>query len=154
MTATLICTRCGSDLEVTGDRTDCPSCGESYDTSGLAGSGSGGGSSETRSEKEEQLAGKRLMRRLRPDARIYDTSQPHQAKITPGLPDWLVFDPELGLFFYEWKAEGGRLTEAQEDFRDACQQAGVAYYHGTVRKLAQVIDSKERKKDGTGTPAE
>lgn len=137
--AVLQCTSCGSDVPVEGDTSTCPDCGETYPTEGLAGSSA----PAVESEKEEQLAGRRLMEAVRPDAAIYDTSQPHQAKITPGVPDWIVFTPEEGLFFFEWKREGGRLSDPQRRFRALCRQACLPYKCGTRHDLARFLDLEE-----------
>jgi hypothetical protein len=75
-------------------------------------------------EKQVQAGVVKALRML--GAAVWDTSQPHRAKITPGLPDLLVF--HRGRFiFAEVKRPGGRLTPAQRTFRDECEAAGVAW---------------------------
>lgn len=76
-------------------------------------------------EKSIQTAVKRLLDQL--DVAYYDTSQPHRALITPGLPDLLCFSGRHGLFFVECKSARGRLSSAQQRFRDHAVRAGVPY---------------------------
>ena len=76
-------------------------------------------------EKQIQAGIVRSLRQI--GAGVYDTSQPHRALITPGLPDLLVFF--RGRFaFAEVKRPGGRLTPGQRAFRAECQDAGVPFH--------------------------
>ena len=75
-------------------------------------------------EKQTQAGITKALRML--GAAVWDTSQPHRAKITPGLPDLLVF--HRGRFtFAEVKRPGGKLTKPQKVFRDECEAAGVPW---------------------------
>lgn len=59
-------------------------------------------------------------------AQVWDTSQPHRAMITPGVPDLLVF---LGprFTFAEVKRPGGALSAGQRQFMEACRVACVPH---------------------------
>jgi hypothetical protein len=80
-----------------------------------------------------------MMREARPRAKVYDTSQPHRAKITPGVPDWIVFDPELGLFFWDWKRSGEGPSDAQRGFFEWCDRFGLRYGWGTFDAFAEFM---------------
>jgi hypothetical protein len=63
--------------------------------------------------------------------RVWQTSQPQRAMMSPGLPDLVVFHPRRKLFFFwETKAAGGKLSEAQLDFLAACAACGVPHGYG------------------------
>lgn len=76
------------------------------------------------SEKQIQAGIVKTLRML--GASVWDTSQPHRAKITPGLPDLLVFHG-CRFAFVEVKRPGRGLTPGQELFRSECEAAGVAF---------------------------
>jgi hypothetical protein len=94
-------------------------------------------------------------------ARVWDTSQPFRALITPGMPDlWVVIRIRRGYhrggkvklshgFWHETKRPGAKLSAAQERFKKeaaACGldvvvggvSEGVAYLqeHGILEKTA------------------
>ena len=50
-----------------------------------------------------------------------------QHGLTKGLPDLMVMAPGLPVGFIELKAEKGRLSEAQLDFKMSCEGIGVPY---------------------------
>lgn len=77
-------------------------------------------------EKQIQTATKKVL--ALHGVRVWDTSQPFRAAITPGLPDLICICPRRGLFFVECKTEGGKLTAAQEEFAALCKQANVPYF--------------------------
>lgn len=87
----------------------------------------------TPSEKQVQADVNDLLGKI--GCRVWDTSQPMRALITPGLPDLLVFHPKRGLLFVECKAPGGKQSEAQEDFQRLCSRAGVPYIVGGVQEV-------------------
>jgi hypothetical protein len=85
------------------------------------------------SEKQVQAAVKEMLGKI--GCRVYDTSQPMRALITPGVPDLIAFHPRRGLLFIECKAPGGKLSEAQEDFQRLCRQAGIHHIVGGVEDV-------------------
>jgi hypothetical protein len=93
--------------------------------------------------KEKALQGSitRVLRML--GAAVWDTSQPHRALITKGLPDLLVF--HRGRFtFVEVKRPGGRLTEGQRTFQAECQAAGVEHHVWTSSEDAMAWAQETR----------
>lgn len=82
---------------------------------------------------------------------------------TPGLPDLLAFVPNRRAYvaagacqeadmpapslgpqplFIEVKAEGGRLSDVQRDFRTQCEKAGVAHVVGDLNAvIAWLLDA-------------
>lgn len=50
-----------------------------------------------------------------------------QYGLTKGLPDLIVLAPGLPVGFIELKAEKGRLSEAQLDFKMSCEGIGAPY---------------------------
>lgn len=62
---------------------------------------------------------------------VYTTEQGFRkerggTRMTPGIPDLIVFHP-LAWTFAELKTPRGRLTGAQQGFRDDCLGAGVPW---------------------------
>ena len=82
-------------------------------------------------EKQTQAAVKRLYRDI--GAVCYDTSQPFRAKITPGVPDLLVFLPRKQEFWmHEVKSPTGKQSPAQHLFESACILSAIPYVCGGV----------------------
>lgn len=68
---------------------------------------------------------------------LWDTSQPMQAKITPGLPDLLVFCPRQGTgWYHETKTEDGKQTKAQRAFQQAAEACNQVYVLGGILAAA------------------
>ena len=61
--------------------------------------------------------------------KVWDTSQPFRAAITPGLPDLIVFRKQK-MWWHETKAEDGKQSSAQKGFQDACEGTGQTYLLG------------------------
>ena len=62
---------------------------------------------------------------------VYSTEQGYRkerggTRTTPGIPDKIVIHPQAWLFV-EVKNEHGKLTEAQDGFRQACHEAGIPW---------------------------
>lgn len=93
-------------------------------------------------EKETQHAVRRLLASV--GARVWDTSQPFRAKITPGLPDLLAFVPGRGLVFIECKRPGGKQSPAQREFQAECEAAGVPYVLGGVDEVAAYLNDRSQ----------
>jgi hypothetical protein len=47
--------------------------------------------------------------------------------VAPGWPDLIFMDLAGSIAFLEFKRRGGRLSQAQEQFRTACQERGVRH---------------------------
>lgn len=94
-------------------------------------------------EKQVQHAVKDLLRKL--GCRVYDTSQPMRALITPGVPDLIVFHPLRGLLFIECKAHGGKQSEAQIDFQRLSEHAGIPYIVGGVEETLAFLVGGHRE---------
>lgn len=63
----------------------------------------------------------------------YDTSQPFRAKITPGMPDLLVFHAQKQeMWFHEVKPLGGRQSKEQSGFEHLCELTHQTYLLGGV----------------------
>lgn len=101
-----------------------------------------------RLEKHEQADGVRLLQSL--GARVYVSgthrrSGDYQGTMqTPGIPDVEAFLPPprwrpAGLarqvLKWECKRPGGKLSPAQRDYADLCQQAAVAHVAGDLNAL-------------------
>jgi len=89
---------------------------------------------DPRSEKEIQAAVVNALKAM--GFCVWDTSQPFAAKITPGLPDLFV----SGRGFTAWvecKSAKGKLSDAQERFRDSVTTNGGT--HMVARHEADVI---------------
>lgn len=84
-------------------------------------------------EKEVQREVKKLLSRR--GCAVYDTSQPRASKVTPGLPDLVVFDRFRGLIFIEVKAPGGKPSPEQVRFRELCAGFGVNHVMGGVLEV-------------------
>lgn len=91
-------------------------------------------------EKATQHAIKKLLKLM--GLVYYDTSQPFRAKITPGVPDLLVFGPRHGFFVVEVKSPKGRQSAAQQQFASLCEAAGVPYILGGVQQVADFLNHK------------
>lgn len=89
-------------------------------------------------EKDEQNEVRKLLQAV--GAAIYDTSQPFQAAITPGVPDLIAFVPHRGLVFVEVKAPGGKPTQAQVEFRERCIDAAVNHVLGGVEAVRAFLE--------------
>jgi hypothetical protein len=64
---------------------------------------------------------------------VYETSQKRRAKVSPGIPDLMVFHAAKEAFwFHEVKTPRGSLSPAQEDFRDRCAETGTLLVWGGV----------------------
>lgn len=61
-------------------------------------------------------------------ASIYSTSQVRPSMVSEGLPDLLVFSPRAGFTFAEIKRPGGRMSDAQVQFRQECIACGVGHH--------------------------
>lgn len=88
-------------------------------------------------EKQTQHGVKTLLDKL--GVSYFDTSQPHRAMITPGVPDLICFSRRRGHFYVEVKRPGGKLSPAQEKFRDLCRETGTAYIVGGVTEVASFL---------------
>lgn len=89
---------------------------------------------DERTEKEIQHAIKKTVHGM--GFRTWDTSQPHAAKITPGLPDLFVAGRGVCAWI-EVKRADGHLTEAQERFRETVLANGG--HHLVARHEAEVV---------------
>ena len=79
-------------------------------------------------EKQEQHE---IVKRLRAFGfRVWSTSQPRRAKVTPGLPDLIALHERAPIcLFWEVKRQvGGRFSAEQLDFARLAQQSGA--HHG------------------------
>lgn len=97
-------------------------------------------------EKEVQEGIRKVLRER--GAAVYDTSQPYRAMITPGLPDLLVFHDGRHAWV-EVKAPGkeDELSDAQEDFRRYCREAGIE--HHVWRSSEQALEWVTGKRTST-----
>lgn len=86
------------------------------------------------SEKQIQQGVKDTLKRF--GFRVWDTSQPFRAAITPGLSDLIAMGRGV-VVFIECKSEMGRLTRAQRMFRDAVRENGGQYLE--ARSSADVV---------------
>lgn len=87
-------------------------------------------------EKEEQWECMKIYRAF--GCIVYSTSQSRAAKVSPGIPDLLVFLPRAHQFWYhEVKRQvGGEQSPAQREFQEYCADCGIAYILGD-RSVAQ-----------------
>jgi hypothetical protein len=71
--------------------------------------------------------------------RVWNTSQPRAAKVSPGLPDqWITHEARGFAGWFETKRQvGGERSTAQREFGDACHRAGVPYGYGDRFDLAR-----------------
>jgi hypothetical protein len=101
-------------------------------------------------EKEEQAYISKLFRGF--GCRVYNLSQARATKQTPGLPDLWVTHRERGLaFWFEVKRQqGGRLSEAQREFRHECTAAHVSHYVGDRRDAAHALVQLDLARVGDG----
>jgi len=58
--------------------------------------------------------------------------RPRATRNTPGLPDLYVLHRQLGGFWVELKAPGGKQTVEQVSFQATCGRCGVPYVCGGV----------------------
>lgn len=86
-------------------------------------------------EKVVQRSVKNVLRDL--SFKVWDTSQPFRAAITPGLPD-LIAIGHGRILYIECKSEMGRLTRAQRMFRDAVKENGGEYV--VARSGADIVE--------------
>lgn len=93
---------------------------------------------DPRSEKEIQQAVKNALRAM--GFGIWDTSQPFEAKITPGLPDLFVVGRGL-MAWVEVKSATGRQSPAQAAFQRAVEENGGIYL--LTRHESEVIEWAE-----------
>lgn len=62
---------------------------------------------------------------------VYSRSVPKMAKVTPGQPDLKVFHAPSGKAWeHETKTRDGRLSLAQQDYRDLCAATGLLWVSG------------------------
>jgi hypothetical protein len=88
-------------------------------------------------EKQEQHEIVKLLRGF--NFHVYTLSQARASKQTPGLPDiWFARESVAGWFEVK-RSEGGRLSSAQEEFRDECQRAGVLHVVGDRSHAQQLL---------------
>lgn len=80
---------------------------------------------DPRSEKEIQCAVKNALQAM--GFSVWDTSQPFQAKITPGLPDLFVTGRGL-CAWVEVKSAKGKLSPAQDRFRELVTTNGGLHF--------------------------
>ncbi len=58
----------------------------------------------------------------------------------PGVPDVVAIHAVYGLLFWEAKRpKGGRQSDAQREFEQACAATGIRYVCGPVEMLRQVL---------------
>lgn len=108
------------------------------------------------SEKVEQAAIVELLRTIGAQVYVLGTVRrkgDHPGTMqTPGLPDVLAFLPPRwwepskaflrGTIAIEVKAKGGRLREAQKEFRAACESSPVAYVTGGLDVVIWWLESR------------
>lgn len=72
---------------------------------------------------------------------VYNLSQARATKQTPGLGDaWIVVKNQPLAFWWDTKRQvGGKLSPAQEEFRDHCLRAGVRYHHGSRFDVVKLL---------------
>jgi hypothetical protein len=82
-------------------------------------------------EKQTQADVVRLFRAF--GGVVYSLSQPRATKQAPGLPDLYVFFPRrrVALWWETKRPTGGRLSPAQEEFRDFCHHTGTPWGSGS-----------------------
>jgi len=81
-------------------------------------------------ERQEQAYIARVLREF--GFTVRSTSQARASKVTPGLPDLLLFHREKRFFaFFEVKrADGGRVSPAQQEFAEDCAATATAHFIG------------------------
>lgn len=122
--ARLKCRSCGTEFPFDGDVVECPECGETYE--GLAGLGGSRSGPKSRGpvEKDVQLEIKRMATQM--GFHVTDTSQPHVAKVTPGVPDLYLMHPEWELALWvEVKGPDTPVRESQEAWHAIAGASGV-----------------------------
>lgn len=86
--------------------------------------------------------------------RVWQTSQPQIALMTPGLSDLLALHPAYGLVCIEVKSATGQQRPSQRTFAAACAWAGVVYLvTHSAAELAAQLDTLARR-DGAPGEAE
>jgi hypothetical protein len=90
-------------------------------------------------EKDEQAFIAKLFRGF--GCKVYNLSQARASKQTPGLPDlWVVhLEAKLAFWFECKRTLGGRISNAQVEFKAECAAAGVQAYIGDRNVAAQVL---------------
>lgn len=97
---------------------------------------------ERQLEKAEQWECVRIYRAH--GCEVYSTSQARAAKVSPGLPDLIVFHVRAGAHWYHEvkRPVGGVQSSAQAEFQSHCEATGMQYVLGdrseawaTLRKL-------------------
>lgn len=78
--------------------------------------------------------------------KVWETSQPRAAKVTPGLPDLIAFDPFRGHVYIEVKAPGGHARIDQLTFQALCQQHGIAHVLGGVAEVRAFLRGEGESK--------
>ena len=89
-------------------------------------------------EKSVQRDVKRLYHNV--GGRVYDTSQPFRAFITPGVPDLVVYMPRVEtMFFHEVKTPMGKLTDPQKGFIEIAESCGQRVIVGGVPAALEIL---------------
>ena len=88
--------------------------------------------------------------------RVYWLSQARRTGQTPGLGDLWVFAPRLTrAWWWETKHGAGKLSPAQEEFRQLCEQTGTLYGCGSradAEAFAIAVGLAYRGADGSLEP--
>ena len=73
---------------------------------------------------------------------VYETSQKRAAKVSPGIPDLIVFHPRSGLHWYhEVKTPSGELRPDQKDFREQCLLTKTTHIVGGLAAAGLVVET-------------
>lgn len=71
---------------------------------------------------------------------VYETSQKRAAKVTPGLPDLIVFHARAkAMWYHEVKTATGELRPDQRDFQEQCQLTGTPHYVGGIEAAERAL---------------
>lgn len=73
---------------------------------------------------------------------VYTTSQPKQAKVTPGIPDVYAMHERRGFaLWHETKTLEGALRPAQAEFRTLCLATKQLHTYGGVSAAEEMLES-------------